>query len=48
MSDSNSRLVYSTETGRIDEPKRPVTPLKATAWCAFNVKPVDVKERAFA
>ncbi|EOA7101738.1 stress response translation initiation inhibitor YciH, partial [Escherichia coli] len=21
MSDSNSRLVYSTETGRIDEPK---------------------------
>lgn len=27
MSDSNSRLVYSTETGRIDEPKRlPVRP----------------------
>ncbi|AUT26654.1 stress response translation initiation inhibitor YciH [Escherichia marmotae] len=23
MSDSNSRLVYSTETGRIDEPKAP-------------------------
>lgn len=27
MSDSNSRLVYSTETGRIDEPKAaPVRP----------------------
>lgn len=27
MSDSNSRLVYSTETGRIDEPKAaPCTP----------------------
>ncbi len=24
MSDNNSRLVYSTETGRIDEEKRPV------------------------
>ncbi len=26
MSDSNSRLVYSTETGRIDEPKAASTP----------------------
>lgn len=47
MSDSNSRLVYSTETGRIDEPKAaPV--LKATVWCVFSVRPVDVKVRAFA
>lgn len=37
MSDSNSRLVYSTETGRIDEPK-----------AVFSVRPVDVKVRAFA
>ena len=30
MSDSNSRLVYSTETGRIDEPKAALYALKAT------------------
>ena len=31
MSDSNSRLVYSTETGRIDEPKAaPVRPVSYT------------------
>lgn len=45
MSDSNSRLVYSTETGRIDEPKAaPVRP----KGCVFSVRPVDVKVRAFA
>lgn len=48
MSDSNSRLVYSTETGRIDEPKRPQYALKAMVWCVFSVRPVDVKVRAFA
>ncbi len=49
MSDSNSRLVYSTETGRIDEPKSgPLYALKATVWCVFSVRPVDVKVRAFA
>lgn len=48
MSDSNSRLVYSTETGRIDEPKAaPVRP-KGTVWCVFSVRPVDAKVRAFA
>lgn len=48
MSDSNSRLVYSTETGRIDEPKAALYALKATVWCVFIVRPVDVKVRAFA
>lgn len=48
MSDSNSRLVYSTETGRIDEPKAaPVRP-KGDGVCVFSVRPVDVKVRAFA
>ncbi len=42
MSDSNSRLVYSTETGRIDEPK--AAPVRRV----FSVRPVDVKVRAFA
>ena len=35
MSDSNSRLVYSTETGRIDEPKAALYALKATV-CAYS------------
>lgn len=48
MSDSNSRLVYSTETGRIDEPKAAPVRLKATVWCVFSVRPVDAKVRAFA
>ncbi len=48
MSDSNSRLVYSTETGILMSPKRPLYALKATVWCVFSVRPVDVKVRAFA
>ncbi len=48
MSDSNSRLVYSTETGRIDEAKASQYALKAIVWCVFSVKQVDVKVRAFA
>lgn len=48
MSDSNSRLVYSTETGRIDEPKAaPVRP-KGDGVVRIRVRPVDVKVRAFA
>ena len=29
-------------------PKRPLYALKATVWCVFSVRPVDVKVRAFA
>ena len=43
MTDSNSRLVYSTESGRIDEPKTKVERPKGTVSCAFSVRPADVR-----
>lgn len=46
MSDSNSRLVYSTETGRIDEAKpAPVRP-KATALCGSSARPAAARAKA--
>ncbi len=44
MSDSNSRLVYSTETGRIDEPKAaPVRP-KGKGVCLITGVDLDDAE----
>jgi translation initiation factor 1 len=48
MTDSNSRLVYSTESGRIDEPKAKVERPKGTVSCASSVRPVDEKGKGFA
>ncbi|VTN05799.1 translation initiation factor Sui1 [Raoultella ornithinolytica] len=47
MTDSNSRLVYSTESGRIDEPRAVVERPKAMAWCAFSVRPAAARGRAY-
>jgi hypothetical protein len=46
MTDSNSRLVYSTESGRIDEPKESGTPEEGTASFAFSARPAAARERA--
>lgn len=40
MSDSNSRLVYSTETGRIDEAK------PAPALCGSSARPAAARAKA--
>jgi hypothetical protein len=48
MSDSNSRLVYSTESGRIDEPKPVVERRKATASYVFSARPAAARARAYA
>lgn len=47
MSDSNSRLVYSTQTGRIEEPKRRRFVPKGMVSFAFSVKPVAVRVKAY-
>ncbi|MBS2141091.1 stress response translation initiation inhibitor YciH, partial [Escherichia coli] len=48
MSDSNSRLVYSTETGRIDEPKAAPVRLKGNVWGRFHVKTSVLKGKRCA
>lgn len=48
MTDSNSRLVYSTESGRIDEPKAKVERPKGTASFGSSARPADEKGKAFA
>ncbi|STQ11512.1 translation initiation factor Sui1 [Enterobacter cloacae] len=45
MTDSNSRLVYSTETGRIDEPKAKAERPKATVLSVSSARPAGVKVR---
>ncbi len=47
MSDSNSRLVYSTQTGRIEEPKTAPFVPKGMVSFAFSVKPVAVRVKAY-
>ncbi len=48
MSDSNSRLVYSTQTGRIEEPKNGAGFVpKGMVSFAFSVKPVAVRVKAY-
>lgn len=47
MSDSNSRLVYSTQTGRLEEPKTaPVRP-KGDGIVRIQRKPVAVRVKAY-
>lgn len=46
MSDSNSRLVYSTETGRIDEAKpAPVRP-KGDGIVRISARPAAARAKA--
>lgn len=47
MSDSNSRLVYSTDTGRIDEPREKAERPKGMALCVSSARPADARERAY-
>jgi translation initiation factor 1 len=48
MTDSNSRLVYSTETGRIDEPKAKTERPKGMASFAFSARPAAEKGKGVA
>ncbi len=47
MRDANSRLVYSTDTGRIEEPKK-AERQKAMVSCEFSARPAAEKGKAFA
>lgn len=48
MTDSNSRLVYSTDSGRIDEPKAKVERPKGDGIVRSSARPVDEKGKGFA
>jgi translation initiation factor 1 len=48
MSDSNSRLVYSTETGRIDEPKAAVERPKGDGVVRIQRQTSGRKGKVFA
>lgn len=48
MNDSNSRLVYSTESGRIDEPKVAAERPKGDGIVRIQRQTAGVKARAYA
>ena len=44
MNDSNSRLVYSTDSGRIDEPKAVQARPKGTVSYVSSARPAGARE----